>query len=132
LLLIIVTQVFCKKEVKKIIGEYRGTAHIYSGTTANPTLYKDTFYNDVLITVAESSESTRKEPRIYLSFYPSEASPPNRDVSYKDGLVQSYNTSRGEPGVVYTTGGWIKGDSLHLVHKREYVSFIQWEFKARR
>ena len=126
----------CKKDVdKKLVGTYKGTAKYKQGTASNPVRDKDTLYNDVIITITEGTESTRKETRLSLVFTPSSISAPySENMTVNDGAIEFYRTNRGAAGSFYRWEGTINSTSLHLINRNEEGNGTigQWEFKAQR
>lgn len=135
-LLIITCCLSCRKDVdRKLVGTYKGTAR-YTYQKPSTTVYeKDTLYTDVIITVNEGTESTRKQTFITLTFSQPGILPAyNENMNIDNGVVNFMRTNRGAAGSYYTWDGKITLDSLNLINKnlQGNGSVWQWDFKAKR
>ena len=134
LLLLTVCSLSCKKDIdRKLVGTYTGTARYTIGTASNPLQDRDTLYTNVIITITEGSESTRKETLLNLAATPSAIAPPYREnMPVNNGGVDFLRTNRGAVGSYYKWKGTITSDSLILTNRNEEGngSVWQWIFKA--
>jgi hypothetical protein len=136
LIVIVVCYVSCKKDIdRKLVGTYKGTARYLLVNHGNPIPSKDTLYTDVLITVSEGTESTRKEIRLKLEFAPSTIQTSYEDNIYiNNGVVDYTRTNSGSAGTYYKWKGNIASDSLNLTNRVEGGNgdIVEWNFKARK
>ena len=123
----------CKKDMdRKLVGTYKGTARYTFGTATNPVRDKDTLYRDVIITIIEGTESTRKETKLTLAFAPISFGSYNENMPVQNGIIDFTRTNRGAAGTYYQWQGTIEADSLNLnyIVEQGNGTVVQWALKA--